>query len=217
MEITVNAVSFGGICGLGFLEKDTISRLFFTADTHFSHKNIIKYCERPFDSVEEMNRVLISKWNERVSDDDIVIINGDFALCNRSEFKEYDKVLKGKKIYIKGSHGDKTTKAVINNMEIQYGGHRMFITHDPKYISFQHTLNLTGHVHRLWRVAQFNKYGGFGEHGDRLPVEKNEIGQPIKAVTVNAVNVGTDVWDFVPITIDEILTRYRHWCEEHGI
>lgn len=40
--------------------------LFFTADTHFGHANILKLCGRPFETIEEMNETMIGKWNERV-------------------------------------------------------------------------------------------------------------------------------------------------------
>lgn len=41
--------------------------IFFTSDHHFSHANIIRYCNRPFASAEEMNQELIRRWNQTVS------------------------------------------------------------------------------------------------------------------------------------------------------
>lgn len=46
---------------------------FYIADMHFGHKNIIRYDNRPFGSVEEMDKALIQLWNETVGSDDIVL------------------------------------------------------------------------------------------------------------------------------------------------
>ena len=54
-------------------------KVFFTSDTHFNHANIIKFCERPFGSIEEMNEALIANWNRVVGKDDIVFHLGDFC------------------------------------------------------------------------------------------------------------------------------------------
>lgn len=53
--------------------------IFYTSDLHFCHSNIIKLCNRPFNNVDEMNSVLVSKWNERVNKNDIVYILGDIG------------------------------------------------------------------------------------------------------------------------------------------
>jgi hypothetical protein len=37
--------------------------MYFIGDTHFDHKNIIRYCRRPFSSVAEMNQAMEDKWN----------------------------------------------------------------------------------------------------------------------------------------------------------
>lgn len=52
---------------------------FFTADTHFNHSNIIEFCNRPFKNAEEMNEVLITNWNSKITDEDIVYHLGDFG------------------------------------------------------------------------------------------------------------------------------------------
>ena len=53
---------------------------YYTSDLHFGHKNIIKYEDRPFSSIEEMDEALIDKWNKKVKKNDEVYILGDFAL-----------------------------------------------------------------------------------------------------------------------------------------
>ena len=48
--------------------------IYFTADTHFGHENIIRFCNRPFSSVTEMDETLITNWNRRVKGNDTVYI-----------------------------------------------------------------------------------------------------------------------------------------------
>jgi calcineurin-like phosphoesterase family protein len=55
-----------------------MKNIFFTSDTHFYHTNIIKYCNRPFSSVEEMNQKLIENWNNTISEHDTIFHLGDF-------------------------------------------------------------------------------------------------------------------------------------------
>lgn len=72
-------------------------KIYFISDTHFNHKNIIKYCNRPFKDVEEMNKVLIENWNNTITDFNTIFHLGDVALTNESEMKEIISKLKGKK------------------------------------------------------------------------------------------------------------------------
>ncbi len=81
----------------------------FTADTHFGHANIIKYCNRPFGSSVEMNETMISNWNKVVQPGDIVYHLGDFCFGRKGyEFDIYFNRLNGLIVFIKGNH-DKTT------------------------------------------------------------------------------------------------------------
>ena len=69
----------------GIIKFSRDDRIWFTADSHISHRNIIKYCKRPFSDVEEMNETLISNWNKVVGKDDFVFHLGDFSAKISSE------------------------------------------------------------------------------------------------------------------------------------
>jgi len=62
--------------------------IFFTSDHHFGHTNIIKFCNRPFANVDEMNEELIRRWNEKIAPGDEVYHLGDFALITPEKLNE---------------------------------------------------------------------------------------------------------------------------------
>lgn len=161
-----------------------MSKIFLVSDTHFFHSNIIKYCNRPFASVEEMNRVMIEKWNAVVSPEDTVIHLGDFALGPAPRYAEILKALHGKtKILIIGNH-DKSAvymkenvgfDQVYQNRMFDFGEHGdWFLKHKPMKTPKK---LLHGHVHQSWR-----RLGEF------------------------VINASVDVWDFYPQTLAQMLS-----------
>ena len=165
---------------------------FYTADLHFDHENIIKYCNRPFSSVSKMNEMLIGNWNAKVTKKDEVFILGDFTLSNRKRALEILPQLKGRKHLILGNHDHFARKKFDNNefvwikdyAMIKDGAIKVVLSHYPM-ISWDHqhygSIHLFGHVHN----SDLN-YG--------LLSKKNMF------------NVGVDVQDFEPKTLEEIMS-----------
>ena len=82
--------------------------VYFTADMHFGHRAIINMQSRPFESVEEMNRVLLQNFNSVVHKDDTVYILGD--ICHHMKIEDADELIRkmnGKKYLIIGNHDKK--------------------------------------------------------------------------------------------------------------
>ena len=69
---------------------------YFTSDLHLGHRNIIRLCNRPFATIEEMDETLIRNWNAKVTNGDTVYILGDLLFRNEKPAEEYLKQLKGK-------------------------------------------------------------------------------------------------------------------------
>lgn len=127
--------------------------IYFTSDTHFNHKAIIHYCNRPFETVEEMNDRLIENWNKVVKPSDSVYHLGDFALyCD--DVESIRKKLNGKIHLIKGNH-DKTKIGKYFNwfgeqIRINYMKQDIILNHYPLLTyagCYTKTWNLFGHVH----------------------------------------------------------------------
>ena len=131
---------------------------FFTSDTHFNHANIIKFCNRPFKDVEQMNETLIANWNRMISNDDIVFHLGDFCLGGAAEWTKVLARLNGKIYLILGNHDLKNLRQgfvgrfehVAMQMHIMMGKQRIYLCHYP-FLCFEggykNVWQLFGHVH----------------------------------------------------------------------
>lgn len=84
--------------------KIRANEVWFTSDLHFWHKNICKYCNRPFKTVEEMNQAIIDNWNSVVKDDDVVFVLGDIGFCGMERLRPLVSQLKGNIYLIQGNH-----------------------------------------------------------------------------------------------------------------
>lgn len=78
--------------------------IFFTSDHHFNHANIINYSKRPFQSVMDMDEILVERWNSVVSHKDVVYYVGDLTLGNYQFASTVLSMLKGTIVFIEGSH-----------------------------------------------------------------------------------------------------------------
>lgn len=76
----------------------------FISDLHFGHKNIIDYCSRPFQSVDEMDHAMLMQWNLHVQPDDHVYVVGDVTFHNPTRTEEILSQLQGHKHLILGNH-----------------------------------------------------------------------------------------------------------------
>lgn len=188
-----------------------MAKVFFTADTHFGHENVIRFDNRPFNSVEDMDREMIKRWNNKVDKGDIVYVLGDMIWKSMTNNAEHlIKSLNGQIILIKGNHdrfiaNAKAKKALAGIKDyddivvtLADGSmRRCVLSHYfmPFYSAHQYkTILLHGHSHcseesiiELEIAKDLNKRGFL-----------NEI-----------YNVGCMHWNYEPVTLDEILSAKR--------
>lgn len=138
-----------------------MNKTFFIADTHFGDDNIRRYENRPFDSAEQMDEVIVKNWNSVVSDGDTVYILGDFGADGYE--KEMLAKLNGTKYLVKGNHDVKS------NSEYRDAGFKevydlpvifknfWVLSHDAIYVNPNMPYaNLFGHVHATPIVKDFS-------------------------------------------------------------
>jgi calcineurin-like phosphoesterase family protein len=77
--------------------------IWLTSDLHIWHANIIKFCNRPYKSIEEMNEALVNNWNKVVSPEDSVYCLGDFSMAAHP-VETFTPRLMGKKYIVPGNH-----------------------------------------------------------------------------------------------------------------
>jgi calcineurin-like phosphoesterase family protein len=157
--------------------------IWFTADTHFNHDNILRYCNRPFDTVEEMDEKIISNWNSIVSEDDTIYHLGDFCFGNTNK---YLSRLRGNIIRLKGSHDKDIQQPYMiviepEGLKDEYGNQR--------------TIVLCHYALRVWEKSHYASYHLFGHSHGKLP--------PMGL----SFDVGIDSNNFFPYSLADIETK----------
>jgi calcineurin-like phosphoesterase family protein len=161
--------------------------VWFTSDHHFGHANIIPLCGRPFADAAEMDETMIERWNAVVGTQDEVWHLGDFAhRCGPNRIAEIFGRLRGRAIHlVRGNHDRRYTLALPWSSIQDYAelvvDHRMLIL-------FHYSL-------RVWNRSHFGSLSLYGHSHGTLPG------------TAASCDVGVDVWDFRPASLDEIIRR----------
>jgi len=155
-----------------------LNNIFFTADTHFDHDNIIKYCKRSFNNVKEMNDKYIEEWNKIVKTNDYVYHLGDFAFKNHDLFF---KRLNGKKHLIIGNHDKRECfnlkwEWFKQCFDLRIGNDSVWLSH---------------YSHRSWNKSCHGSYHFFGHTHGNL----SDYGR--------STDVGVDVWGR-PVSFEEL-------------
>lgn len=182
--------------------------IFFSSDHHFSHANIIKYDNRPFETINEMNEELVRRWNAVVSPDDEVIYLGDFSL-SRDAVLKYLPRLNGIKHLISGNHdhchpAHAKTQAKIERMTQWYQeqGFDTICLEDEIFIGLErvklHHMPYSGdHTDAGERYVEFRPTdtGQWLLHGHVHGAWKQKG---------RMINVGVVHWGYAPVSLPEI-------------
>ena len=162
---------------------DETKPLFFSSDLHYNHANIIRYANRPFKNVDEMNEELIKRWNSKVSKESTVIFNGDFCFGNAKIFYEcYDR-LNGNIIFVTGNHDKNIPKEIRKNDVVEF-------SYRDKYFFCSH------YAHRVWNLSHHGSIHLYGHSHGSLEDDINSL----------SMDVGIDCHkNLEPFSFEEVL------------
>jgi len=165
---------------------------FFTADEHFAHKNILRHIEARsilFKNIDDHDNQLINNYNSVVTNEDCVYFLGDFLPFRKEmdHIERYISKLNGKeKHLVLGNHDiakpftyvDAGFTGVHTSFVIKHNNVTIVLNHDPSIqCTLKNEILFCGHIHTLFRVIKEKKI----------------------------VNVGVDVNNFIPISLDDCL------------
>lgn len=182
-----------------------MTRCFVTADHHFGHANIIKYCNRPFSNAEEMDAIMIERWNEVVGLDDEVWHLGDFTLGGLALANKYFTQLNGQLKLIQGSHDWRWVKNWRGESDDDLGGFLMPALsasgqfpqlYFDRVVDFKHAgtyVVLCHYAMRSWPRSYHGSIHLYGHSHGRL------------SPWVNSLDVGVDNHNFTPLRMEEAI------------
>ena len=180
----------------------------WTSDHHFGHENIIRYCARPFANADAMNRTMVDRWNDVVSDGDEVWIIGDLVLGQLTvNLSAHVWRLKGRKILVPGNHdacwqGQKKSRRQVTAY-LDLGGISRIVDDPPPVVlagqevqinHFPYEPGIPGQPVKFaqWRPKDNGGWLLCGHIHEKWRQDRKQI------------NVGVDAWNFAPVSDDTI-------------
>ncbi len=192
------------------------AKCWFTSDQHYGHSNVMRFCNRPWDDVKDMNQAITDNWNEVVGENDVVFMLGDFYWKKDpwEVKKKLDELKAGHIFILLGNHDEKEQFSKVNNKHIELISdtamvfisgidedkpsreHEFLLSHFPlaTWPHFQRgTINLHGHIHS----------------GPRTKVDIDRPGFDLFLKPGLTWDVGVDNNNFYPVEIRDILTKLK--------
>lgn len=175
---------------LNKIKNNEYRKIYFTSDHHFDNEKVRTIFNRPFKNVELMNEHLINIWNSKVTENDLVIYNGDFGYDEMPYNRMYE-ILKqlnfDDMLFIQGNHDDPFNIVPICNTEFRgiIKDHYFHIYHYPISVwdrSHKGSIHLYGHVHNAYKW---------------IPEPKNRL------------DISVDANNWAPISYEEIIEKIK--------
>ncbi len=174
----------------------------FYSDPHYGHANIIKYCDRPFEDVEHMQREMIARYNAMIGLDDVVVWCGDCAMGHKKldRLRDVLATLNGTKWLVRGNH-DHEPAAMLSA--------GFAVVADVLFLRIAGMSCRVYHYPPAWADAMHVKDGHDKYESVRPPEVPGEIiihGHTHVTHTAekNLIHVGVDAWGYAPAPYERV-------------
>lgn len=176
-----------------------MNKIYVTSDTHFGHHNIIRYTNRPWSFVEEMNEALIHNWNSVVGKNDHIYHLGDFGMGRIYPLVQILKRLNGKKFLVNGNHDIKAIKdpGFCKQWEWIKPYYELKVA-DPETGKKQ-MIVMCHYAFRVWNKSHHGSWCLCGHsHGSLKEALPHYVGAG------KLLDVGTDVHNYKPVSYEQL-------------
>lgn len=170
--------------------------IFFTADPHFGHYNIIKYCKRPFTTAEEMDETLITNWNNKIPEDGTVFVVGDVFFSNVEYALSVMNRLNGTKHLITGNHDGVIFKS--HDLKSKFSTISDITevnVHDEEVFGRFSNFVICHYPMRTWNGSHHGAFNLYGHVHGTLPPEGLQL------------DVGMDTNNYTPYSYSDVLIK----------
>lgn len=174
----------------------SVMQTFFTSDTHFDDEYSIPYFNRPFKSVDEMNALIVERWNSVVSADDTVYHLGDFTLEDIHHFTKWTSQLNGNIKILPGSHDGPWLKDFIASENVQVIASLVSLEFpELRMEESPQVIVLCHYSMQVWDRSNHGAWHLFGHSHGKL-----------KGIGLS-FDVGVDCTEFTPLSLETVASK----------
>jgi len=171
--------------------------IFFSADWHLGHKNIIKHQGRPFADTHEMHQAIVERHNAVVGPEDDFYFVGDLTLGNPNSARAIVQRMNGRKHWVLGNHDKKPVVRKLADLFQTIDTRLVFAVPDPDASRGRQVIVLDHFAGRTWDCKFHGSWQLYGHSHGMLPDIPTDL----------AFDVGVDCWNFTPISYEQVKAR----------
>jgi calcineurin-like phosphoesterase family protein len=169
-----------------------MENIWFTSDHHWGHANIIRFSNRPYADVEEMNEALIANWNRVVGPHDVVYHLGDIFLTQNAEALAIRQRLNGRIRLVLGNH-DKTALNIKHAFDWIKDYYEVKVD-DAEAWGGVRRIVLCHYAFRVWNKSHHGSWHLYGHSHGSLPDDPDSL----------SFDIGVDCHDYTPLSYAQV-------------